>query len=41
MTDPERVFGADGALEAVVTAQRAGKVRYVGFTGHKSPTIHL
>src|SRR4029077_3090262 len=41
MTDPERVFGSDGALEAVVAAQRAGKVRYVGFTGHKSPTIHL
>ena len=41
MTDPERVFGSDGALEAVVTAQRAGKVRYIGFTGHKSPTIHL
>src|SRR5437660_1045238 len=41
MTDPERVFGADGALEAVVAAQRAGKIRYVGFTGHKSPAIHL
>ena len=37
MTDPERVFGTDGALEAVVAAQRAGKIRYVGFTGHKSP----
>src|SRR5437870_945972 len=41
MTDPERVFGTDGALEAVVAAQRAGKIRYVGFTGHKSPAIHL
>src|SRR2546425_3523606 len=41
MTDPERVFGPDGALEAVVAAQRAGKIRYVGFTGHKSPAIHL
>src|SRR2546422_2230672 len=28
MTDPERVFGADGALEAVLAAQRAGKIRY-------------
>ncbi len=41
MTDPERVFGPDGALEAVAAAQRAGKIRYVGFTGHKSPAIHL
>lgn len=41
MTDPERVFGAGGALEAVIAAQRAGKIRYVGFTGHKSPAIHL
>src|SRR3989441_12902441 len=41
MTDPERVFEADGALEGVLAAQRAGKIRYVGFTGHKSPAIHL
>jgi predicted aldo/keto reductase-like oxidoreductase len=41
MTDAERVFGIDGALEAVTAAQRAGKIRYVGFTGHKSPAIHL
>jgi uncharacterized protein len=41
VTDPERVFADDGAWEAVVAAQRAGKVRYIGFTGHKSPTIHL
>ena len=41
MTDPERVFAIDGALEAVTAAQRAGKIRYVGFTGHKSPAIHL
>src|SRR5438552_3746077 len=41
MTDPERVFGRDGALEAVLAAQRAGKIRYIGFTGHKSPAIHL
>ena len=41
MTDPERVFGTDGALEAVLAARRAGKIRYIGFTGHKSPAIHL
>jgi aryl-alcohol dehydrogenase-like predicted oxidoreductase len=41
MADPERIFGPGGALEAVMAAQRAGKIRYVGFTGHKSPAIHL
>src|SRR5437879_8618356 len=41
VTDPERVFGTHGALEAVLAAQRAGKIRYIGFTGHKSPAIHL
>ena len=40
-TDPDRIFAAGGALEAVAEAQKAGKVRYVGFTGHKSPDIHL
>lgn len=40
-SDPNRIFAADGALEAVQQAQKAGKVRYVGFTGHKSPEIHL
>ncbi|HEX9348115.1 MAG TPA: aldo/keto reductase, partial [Gemmatimonadales bacterium] len=41
MSDPERVFQPDGAIEAIVAAQRAGKIRYIGFTGHKSPAIHL
>jgi predicted aldo/keto reductase-like oxidoreductase len=41
MEDPERVFAAGGGMEAVVAAQKAGKVRYIGFTGHKSPEIHL
>ena len=40
-TDPDRVFAAGGALEAVLEAQKAGKIRYIGFTGHKSPDIHL
>jgi aryl-alcohol dehydrogenase-like predicted oxidoreductase len=39
--DPERHFARDGAVEALAEAQRAGKVRYVGFTGHKDPAIHL
>src|ERR1700732_521775 len=41
MEDPDRVFAAGGGMEAVVEAQKAGKVRYIGFTGHKSPDIHL
>jgi aryl-alcohol dehydrogenase-like predicted oxidoreductase len=40
-TDPGRVFGADGAIEALVAARKEGKVRFIGFTGHKSPDIHL
>jgi aryl-alcohol dehydrogenase-like predicted oxidoreductase len=39
--DPDRIFAAGGALEAVLAARKAGKVRYIGFTGHKSPDIHL
>src|SRR5256885_14099680 len=39
--DPERIFAAGGGMEAVVEAKKAGKVRYIGFTGHKSPDIHL
>jgi uncharacterized protein len=40
-TDADRIFAAGGALEAVVEAQKAGKIRLIGFTGHKSPDIHL
>jgi len=40
-TDPDRIFAAGGALEALLEAKKAGKVRYIGFTGHKSPDIHL
>lgn len=40
-SDADRVFAPGGALEAVLEAQKAGKVRYIGFTGHKSPQIHL
>jgi len=40
-TDPDRIFAAGGALEAVLEARKAGKIRYIGFTGHKSPDIHL
>ncbi len=41
MNDPERIFAAGGALETVLEAKKAGKLRYIGFTGHKSPDIHL
>ncbi len=39
--DPDRIFAAGGALEAALEAKSAGKIRYIGFTGHKSPDIHL
>ncbi len=41
MEDADRIFAEGGALEAMLEAQKAGKVRYIGFTGHKSPDIHL
>ncbi len=39
--DPDRIFSKDGALEAALEAKKAGKIRYIGFTGHKDPRIHL
>jgi aryl-alcohol dehydrogenase-like predicted oxidoreductase len=39
--DPERHFAKRGVVEALDEAKKAGKVRYVGFTGHKLPAIHL
>jgi aryl-alcohol dehydrogenase-like predicted oxidoreductase len=41
MSDPGRVFAPGGAIEALVAARQAGKLRFIGFTGHKSPDIHL
>ena len=40
-SDSERIFAPGGAMEAVLQAQKDGKVRFIGFTGHKSPDIHL
>jgi predicted aldo/keto reductase-like oxidoreductase len=40
-TDPDRIFAEGGAMEAILEAQKGGKVRFIGFTGHKSPDIHL
>ena len=39
-TDPARILGPGGGLEAVLEAKKRGKVRYIGFTGHKNPDIH-
>src|SRR5262249_19508234 len=41
MEDPDRIFARGGAMEAVLAAKKAGKVRYIGFTGHKDPLVHL
>jgi aryl-alcohol dehydrogenase-like predicted oxidoreductase len=40
MEDPDRIFADDGAAAAVRAAQRAGQVRFIGFTGHKDPLVH-
>ena len=39
--DPHRIFDDEGAHGALLKAQKAGKLRYIGFTGHKDPHIHL
>jgi predicted aldo/keto reductase-like oxidoreductase len=41
MEDPDRTFAEGGAIEALKEARKAGKCRFIGFTGHKDPTIHL
>jgi aryl-alcohol dehydrogenase-like predicted oxidoreductase len=41
MEDPDRIFAPGGANEAVLAAKQAGKVRFIGFTGHKDPVVHL
>ena len=41
MNDPERIFATGGGMEAALEAKKAGKLRFIGFTGHKSPFIHL
>ena len=40
LDDPDRFFAEGGALEAVLAAKQAGKIRYIGFTGHKDPLVH-
>ena len=41
LEDPDRFFAEGGAAEAVAEAKKAGKIRFVGFTGHKDPSVHL
>jgi len=39
--DVDRIFAEGGAMEAFVEARKTGKIRYIGFTGHKDPHVHL
>jgi aryl-alcohol dehydrogenase-like predicted oxidoreductase len=39
--DPHRIFDPEGANAALLEAKKSGKLRYIGFTGHKDPRIHL
>jgi len=41
LDDPDRIFAEGGAMEAMLEAKKAGKVRFIGFTGHKDPLVHL
>lgn len=41
LEDPDRYFATNGPHEAVMEAKKAGKIRYIGFTGHKDPMVHL
>ncbi|HEY2760195.1 MAG TPA: aldo/keto reductase, partial [Pirellulales bacterium] len=41
MEDADRIFADGGAMEAFEEAKKAGKIRYIGFTGHKDPAVHL
>jgi aryl-alcohol dehydrogenase-like predicted oxidoreductase len=41
LDDPDVIFATGGAMEAVQEAKQAGKIRYIGFTGHKDPSVHL
>jgi len=41
LEDPDRCFNEGGTMEAILEAKKAGKIRYIGFTGHKDPFVHL
>jgi len=39
--EADRIFAEDGAMDAFIEARKEGKTRYIGFTGHKDPRVHL
>ena len=41
LEDPDRIFAVGGAMEAMLEAKQAGKLRFIGFSGHKDPMVHL
>lgn len=41
LEDPDRCFAEGGCIEALLEARKAGKIRFIGFTGHKDPIVHL
>ena len=41
LEDSDRIFAAGGSMEAMAAAKKAGKIRFMGFTGHKDPIVHL
>ncbi len=41
LEDPDVCFAPGGTMEAMLDAKKAGKIRYIGFTGHKDPLVHL
>jgi len=41
LSDPDHIFAENGAVHAVEAARAAGKIRHIGFTGHKNPAVHL
>lgn len=41
LEDPDRIFAPGGAMEAMLAARQTGKLRFIGFTGHKDPFVHL
>lgn len=41
VAEVDQIFGPGGAIEAFEAAKRAGKCRFIGFTGHRDPHVHL
>ena len=41
LEDPDAFFAEGGAVEAMLAAKKSGQIRFMGFTGHKDPSVHL